>query len=143
MKRFTRAGLLLIVSLPMGTVTGQIYYKWKDVSGITRYSEDRPVESTRMIHVRNSVSAATQVGNESTTQDAEAALDAAKLDFRRQASVTARTNLRLLSSDVIVVDAGTLSKLDEIGLIKRLSADERAAAKAEAQKQIQAYCDVG
>lgn len=139
----------LVVTLLAATLavaaSAQTYYKWTDAKGVTHYSAQRPpAVKAQPLHLRSAQSAPPAAATAapppaSTAND----LRAAKDDFAKQACATARENLRLLSGSAMVLDTGTLQHPGDVTTATKLSTEQREAAKAEAQKQIDQYCDRG
>jgi len=136
------AGALLLISSAMA----QTYYKWTDASGVTHYGEQKPAAvKAQALHLRTDGTgpAPATTAAEPAPADVATDLQAAKSDFRKQACTTARDNLRLLSGRAMVLDTGTVQNPDDITTATKLSTEQRAAAKADAQKQVHQYCDRG
>lgn len=139
----------LVVTLLAATLavaaSAQTYYKWTDAKGVTHYSAQRPpTVKAKSLHLRSDgpapAAAATAAPPPATTAND---LRAAKDDFAKQACATARENLRLLSGSAMVLDTGTLQHPGDVTTATKLSTEQREAAKAEAHKQIDQYCDRG
>lgn len=139
----------LVVTLLAATLavaaSAQTYYKWTDAKGVTHYSAQRPsAVKAKSLHLRSDgpapAAAATAAPPPATTAND---LRAAKDDFAKQACATARENLGLLSSTAMVLDTGTLQHPGDVTTATKLSTEQREAAKAEAHKQIDQYCDRG
>lgn len=135
------------VLLGMFAVTalcGQTYYKWTDAQGITHYSEQRPAGKAAAITVRPGMPEEPAVAT--TTQPAPSptqALDAAAVQFKKQACQTARENLKLLAGGGMVVSTGTVSHPSGVETATKLSAEQRDAAKVNARKNVDTYCSRG
>jgi hypothetical protein len=126
----------------MGIASAQTFYKWADAHGTTHYSEQKPASAAKIVTLGASPVAVPAVAASQTLPaSASVALDEAKSAFRRQACATARSNLALLMSGSMVVDAGTVQKPAGLESATKLSPEQRSAAKATAQEQIDDYCD--
>lgn len=140
-----RTLVALLAATLAATASAQTYFKWTDAKGVTHYSEQRPAAvKAQPLHLRNNVSAPASVATAapppaSTANDLRAAKDA----FAKQACATARENLRLLSSSAMVLNTGTLQHPEDVTTASKLSTEQREAAKAKAQSQIDQYCDRG
>jgi hypothetical protein len=135
----------LVAATLAAAASAQTYYKWTDAKGVTHYSAQRPpAVKAQPLHLRSDqaepAAAATAAPSPATTAND---LRAAKDDFAKQACVTARENLRLLSGSAMVLDTGTLQHPGDVTTATKLSTEQREAAKAEAHKQIDQYCDRG
>jgi hypothetical protein len=133
-----------LAMLVMSAAISQNYYKWTDAKGVTHYSEQPPSIKAQQIKLRTSesplpVSAATITSPEALA----VSLDAAKRDFKKQACATAHSNLQLLSSQAMVLDTGSVTKPADVSSARKLSLEQRDAAKVDAQKQIDEFCNRG
>jgi hypothetical protein len=139
----------LVVTLLAATLavaaSAQTYYKWTDAKGVTHYSAQRPsAAKAQPLHLLSNQPAPPAASTAAPPAASTASdLQAAKQDFAKQACVTARENLRLLSGSAMVLDTGTLQHPGDVTTATKLSTEQREAAKAEAHKQIDQYCDRG
>jgi len=139
----------LVVTLLAATLavaaSAQTYYKWTDAKGVTHYSAQRPLTGkAQPLRLRSNQPAPPAASTAAPPAASTASdLQVAKQDFAKQACVTARENLRLLSGSAMVLDTGTLQHPGDVTTATKLSTEQREAAKADAHKQIDQYCDRG
>lgn len=135
---------ILLGTLVVSSVCGQTYYKWKDSHGVTHYSEQPPAgkAATITIHPGAPETPATEATVSPEANPTEA-LDAAAVRFRKQACATAKENLKLLSGRGMVVASGTVTHPASVEKATKLSGEQRDAAKATAQKNVDTYCSRG
>jgi len=136
----------MVAATLAAVASAQTYYKWVDAQGVTHYSEQAPAKTraqTVQVHGDTPVTAPAEPATVAAPAKVASELDAAKDEFRKQACATARNNLRLLSGSAMVLDTGALQSPDNIATATRLTAEQRAAATAEAQQHIAQYCDRG
>lgn len=141
-----RLALMALTLVVAGAVCAQTYYKWTDAQGVTHYSEQAPPVKAKTIRLHATGVSSPEPAAAATTAApgaVTAALDAAKSDYRKQSCVTARNNLKLLSGQAMVLDAGTVANPAMVTGGRKLSAEQREAAKVKAQKQIQEFCEHG
>ncbi len=142
-RRLALMGLTLLVA---GAACAQTYYKWTDAQGVTHYSEQPPAVKAKTIRLHATGDSSPEPAAAATTAspgEVAAALGAAKSDYRKQSCATARNNLKLLSGQAMVLDAGTVANPAMVTGGRKLSAEQREAAKVNAQKQIQEFCEHG
>jgi uncharacterized protein DUF4124 len=140
-----RVVMFLATTMLAFGASAQTYYKWTDAKGVTHYSAQRPpAVKVQPLHLRNEVSAPATAATAPSAPAATAdALRAAQNDFAKQTCATARANLRLLSSNAMVLDTGTMQHPEDVTTATMLSAEQRTAATAKAQRQIDQYCERG
>jgi hypothetical protein len=137
--------MALVTTMLVAGASAQTYYKWTDAKGVTHYSAQRPAAvKAQPLNLRNDEAAPATAATAPSAPAATAnALRAAQHDFAKQACATARANLRLLSSTAMVLDTGTLQHPGDVTTATTLSAEQRTAAAAKAQRQIDQYCERG
>ena len=140
---------LQVVSVMLGmwasaTVCGQTYYKWTDAQGVTHYSAQHSAGKVEAVTLHPGVHV--EPARAATVRDASSAvtaLDVAAVEFRKQACLTAKENLRLLAGSGMVLASGTASNPSGVEAATKLSSEQRDAAKVTAQKNVESYCSRG
>jgi uncharacterized protein DUF4124 len=128
------AGLLIATSLVAAPAAAQQFYKWKDASGATHYSDRLPdkasAKTVNVKHPHNSVP--TQAAPIATTGKA---LDDAEAAYRRRSCLAARANLNILKGQGAVVDGKSVATANV------LTTQRRAVARDEALANIDKFCE--
>ncbi|HET6433060.1 DUF4124 domain-containing protein [Dyella sp.] len=140
------AGAVLAAGLAP-VLQAQTYYKWKDASGATHYS-DTPPPKGQASAVRVRAGEATAAVPDATPAPASSAeatgssgespeLKAAEAKYRQEACTAAKGDVAAAQGGAMLLNGKDLTTA------RRLSADERAAALAAAQKRVQQSCGAG
>jgi hypothetical protein len=122
--------------------SGQSYYRWKDASGATHYSDTPPpggkanrVTVDERTPATPSATAALPAGASSTGLGSNtAALDRAEAAAVERNCSKAKGNLATLQGSAMIVDGADLTKA------RRMSPDELTAARASAEADVRTYC---
>jgi hypothetical protein len=143
--------LLLVAGLVAHDASAQAkqdFYRWKDASGVTHYSETPPPQqqASRVsvdgrapaappssIPTVKSQAPATATGQQKQPDDGR--LATAEAAARQRNCTRSRANLQTLGGKAMVVD-GT-----DASVARRLTPDELASSKRVAQADVDTYCD--
>lgn len=119
--------------------SGQPYYRWKDASGATHYSDTPPPggKASRVTVDGRVPSSATSVPAAASSSHGSG--DTTALDKAEAAAVDrncskAKANLGTLQGSAMVVDGADLGKA------RRMSPADIAAARASAEADVRTYC---
>ncbi len=138
------AGTVALV-FAVATCHAQTFYKWKDASGATHYSDSPPATgSATKVAVRAGVSAeAGKIDRPAPAASAPAPaspspeLLEAEARYQKQSCEAARRDVAAVQSGAMLVDNGDPSQA------KRLDESQRQDALAAAQDRVKQYCGTG
>lgn len=133
------------LSLVVATCHAQTFYKWKDASGATHYSDSPPATgNATKVAVRTGVSAEAGKSDRpapaaSTPAPASPSpeLLEAEAQYQKQSCEAARRDVAAVQSGAMLVDNGDPSQA------KRLDESQRQDALAAAQDRVKQYCGTG
>ncbi|WP_445146345.1 DUF4124 domain-containing protein [Dyella sp. Tek66A03] len=140
LKMTAMASLALVVA---GELSAQTYYKWVDANGVTHYGEQPPDKgkiTTLELHPGGSESPA-QPTNDGIPQVNPNDANAAEKRYRERSCSTAKNDMKVLSSNAMVVGGGSVADPADVARAKKLSPDEREAARVEAARRALEFCD--
>jgi hypothetical protein len=140
--------MVIVVVLASSTLAAQTVYSWKDSSGVTHYSENAPRSGkAKSLHLGQTdpvLDAAPAPAVSATpVQPAGDPLESAKRDYPKLACANARTNQKILHGHGLILAPGDPENPADATSARKLSPQEISAASAEAQKQIDQFCDRG
>lgn len=141
----------VLAVLVSATSSAQTVYTWKDARGVTHYSESAPkagkvdtlgFKETDPVLDADSLPAPAATAA-AQPQSAGDPLEAAKRDYPKLACASAQANQKVLQGHGIVVANDGPVDATDAGSARKLSPEEIKVAAAEAQKQIDQFCDRG
>ncbi|MGC1550209.1 MAG: DUF4124 domain-containing protein [Rhodanobacter sp.] len=132
--------LLVSTCFISGSLHAQAYYKWTDAQGVTHYSEKPPAtESAQKLPLPSDKSAPLSAEPSAATSTKE--LKTAEDHYSAQACQAARNELSILSNDALIVDAGSVANPVDPNGMRKLSSEQRDAAKLDADQRAKQFCD--
>jgi uncharacterized protein DUF4124 len=124
--------LLVITCATALPATAQQFYKWKDASGATHYSDHPPEKGqAKTVTVKNPDGTTPAPAPIATSGQA---IDDAETAQRRRSCLTAKANLNILQGEGTVVDG------KDVTTANVLTMQRRTAARDEAAANIDKYC---
>lgn len=139
-RRRVRGQLLacLMAMAAIGSASAQNIYKWKDSSGTVHYSEQPPAngQATKM-RVSGDQPEKPESAVQAMTDLARGQGDVDRADAaqRRHLCDVARSNLKALDGQAMVVEGNSMTDA------KQLTEGQRFKARGDAQAQIGRYCN--
>jgi hypothetical protein len=133
MRILSLASLLVITSAVALPVAAQQFYKWKDATGATHYS-DHPPETGQAKTVTVKNADGTVPAPAASIANPGKALDDAEAAQRRRSCLTAKANLNILQGEGAVVEG------KDVTTANVLTMQRRTAARDEAIANIGKYC---
>lgn len=139
-----RVAIVLLGLALAPALAAQTYYKWKDASGATHYSETPPPKgraSAVKVRAGESVPAAEAAPAPAASTPAPTGdspeLQAAEAKYRKDACNAAQADVAAAQGTAMLVDGKDPTNAH------RLTADERSAALVAAQARVQQFCEAG
>lgn len=143
--RVLRRGLVAVAALPLvlAAAHAQTFYKWKDASGATHYSDTPPPKgNAAKLKVRGSVEAqsAPEPAQASSARPAAGPspeLREAEARYQEQSCAAARRDVASVQGGKMLVNSSDPTQA------KRLDASQRQDALAAAQDRVKQFCGAG
>ena len=133
MRILSLASLFVITSAVALPVAAQQFYKWKDASGATHYSDHPPEKGqAKTVTVKNPDG--TVPAPAASTANAGQVLDDAETAQRRRSCLAAKANLNILQGEGAVVEG------KDVATANVLTMQRRTAARDEAVANIDKFC---
>lgn len=142
MRRFPRLLLIAAAATCAGAALGQTLYKWVDANGVVHYTQQPPPHGkASKFDLRSGKSESEHEAKPASASSSSFAAD--DKAFRSSACQSARQDLAVLASGKMVVSGGTLAQPGGVEDARKLTPEQREAARAEASKRVHDYCGQG
>jgi hypothetical protein len=131
--------VLALVSLPT-FAQQKAYYRWTDASGAVHYADTPPPDKTAKtvnVSTGKSMSAAAPVPKTTADPSTQSKLEAGDAAYRKKACDTGQSDLKTLDHGGMVVDSGNPDEA------RKLSAEQRDAARETATARVKEFCGQG